>query len=86
MEDQLLPWVTTAISLGGTLVGYGMIREKVSRLEKDFDDHKEKAVTIQHFQAVIDPLKDTMREMRDDVKKLLNMGNHSRRHDDDEEE
>ena len=81
MEDTLLPWASAGISLGGSLIGYGMMREKVARLEKDLDEHKKVAITLQHFDAVIKPIRDTMREMRDDIKTLLN---DSRRHNDDE--
>lgn len=83
MEDNLLPWIATAISLGGSLVSYGMMREKVARLEKDLDEHKKNAVTINHFDAVIKPIQETVKETRDDVKKLLIMN--SRHHAEGEE-
>lgn len=83
MDEKILPWLSAAISLGGSLIGYGMIREKVARMEKDFDEHKKNAVTIQHFDAVVRPITETVKEMRDDVKKLLIMN--SRHHGDDEE-
>ncbi len=58
-----------------------MMKEKVTRLEKDLDEHRKSAVTFQHFDAVIKPIKETMKEVRDDVKQLLN--SHSfRRHED----
>lgn len=79
--QELLPWLSAGLSLAGSLVGYGMIREKVARIERDLDEHKKVAITLQHFDAVIKPIRETMREMRDDIKTILN---NSRHHNDEE--
>ena len=65
------PWIGTVISLSGATVGYGILREKVSRIERDLDEHKAIAVTFKHFEAVMKPINDTLRELRDDMRDFL---------------
>lgn len=81
-----LPWIGTVISLGGAAMGYGILKEKVLRLERDLDEHKSIAVTFRHFEAVMKPINDTLGELRDDLKDLLNRESRKRQRAEDDEE
>lgn len=57
-----------------TAIGHGIMKEKVRRLESDLVDAKEEAknyVTMTHFDAVIEPMKDLLHMLQKDVKEIL---------------
>ena len=68
-------------SVATTLVGHGIMNEKVRRLEEDVRSHKDdlKAavadqddfVTYTHFNAVVEPLRRTLENVQKDVKEIL---------------
>ncbi len=64
--------VTSSIVTAG--IGYGIMKEKLRRLEKDFEEIKleQKAyVTMTHFDAVLAPLRDSLKLVEQDVKEIL---------------
>lgn len=70
--------VVSAIACCGVL--YGVMRTKVDRLEEDnrslsnrLDATETRFVTLQHFDAVVKPLQDSMKEIERDIKKILNL-------------
>jgi hypothetical protein len=56
-----------ASSVVTAAVGYGILSNKVDRLEKDM----EKLVSLELFQATISPLKDDITEIKAGLKELL---------------
>lgn len=60
--------------LGSALIGYGVMREKVSRAEKSIDKLEKDSVayvTERHFETTIAPLERSIREIEKDIKKIL---------------
>lgn len=56
------------------VAGYGIMREKVTRLEHDLElmqEAKKEFVTFQHFDAVISPIRNTLDVVLRDVKEIL---------------
>jgi hypothetical protein len=50
------------------------MKEKIRRIERDIDDLNEERksfVTHEHFEAVIEPIKDTLDTVQRDVKEIL---------------
>lgn len=57
-----------------SIIGYGIVKEKVRRLETDLHDmqrDQEKYVTFKHFDAVIQPLSKTLELVQRDVREIL---------------
>lgn len=78
MSQPLDPEWSALLGVGSSIVsafiGYGIMREKVMRLESDFRDFKQDAkafVTHEHFNAVLEPLKRTLEMVQRDVKEIL---------------
>lgn len=58
-------------SVIGTSVGYGIMKHKVDRLEKDMLAAERKYVSNELFSATIQPLKEDLHEMKQDLKEVL---------------
>lgn len=61
-------------SFASATIGYGIMREKVRRLEQDLHELKDgqkEYVTFHHFDAVIEPIKRTLELVQKDVKEIL---------------
>lgn len=76
MSNDLLYSILTAIVSCATT--YGIIRTKVDRLESDhshlskkLDESLSKFVLHSHFDAVVNPLKESIKEIESDIKKIL---------------
>lgn len=71
-----IDWVAAIIGAAASLVTYGVLNEKVRRLEEDVHEMKEERtsfVTFKHFDAVILPLRTTLDSVQVDIKVLLRM-------------
>lgn len=69
-----IDWVAVAVATCTSLVFYGMLREKVNRLEKDNEELRREMgllVPMKHFDAVILPLRQTLDSVQADIKVLL---------------
>lgn len=84
--ELLTATLGVATSLIGTCVGYGIMREKMRRMEKDFDELQEecrkdqdKFVTHQRLNDVVDPLRRTLDIVQKDVKEILRVVGSSHR-------
>lgn len=67
--------VTSLLGLG---VIYGMLSAKVERLKEEhqemssrIDSVESRFVTMSHFDAVVKPMQDSVREIERDIKKIL---------------
>lgn len=61
-------------SVASGLVGYGIMREKVRRTEKDLEDlrrDQKDFVTQKHFDTVLEPLKTAVVVIQKDIKEIL---------------
>lgn len=54
-----------------TGVLYGIMKTKVERLEREIEKSERKFVTVDLFDATINPLRQDIHEMQRDVKKIL---------------
>jgi hypothetical protein len=54
-----------------TGVLYGIMKTKVDRLERELEKSERKFVTVDLFDATINPLREDIHEMQRDVKKIL---------------
>lgn len=55
-------------------VGQGVTNEKLRRLEKDLEDLKDaqkQFVTFNHFDIVLEPIKNSLKDVQHDVKEIL---------------
>lgn len=52
-------------------VSYGVLKEKIVRVEKELDTVKSNTVSIALLDAIINPLKDDLRELKRDIKHLV---------------
>jgi hypothetical protein len=64
----ILGIISSIISTG---VGYGMMKEKVARLERDIESDKDNIVTYRHFDGIIGPIQKSIIDMQNDIKKIL---------------
>lgn len=65
--------VALVTSLVASSVSYGVIRTKVSRLEKDLDNFERRFVSQEVFHAVMDTLKEDLHELKGSMKELLSL-------------
>ncbi len=72
--------ISIASALAGCCVTYGVLKTKVDRLEEDhrslanrMDATETRFVTLQHFDAVVKPLQESMKEIERDIKKILSI-------------
>ena len=61
-------------------VGQGVTNEKLRRIEKDieglqadFDSSKKEFVTFNHLDVVIEPMKNSLKDVQHDVKEILHV-------------
>lgn len=76
-------------AIASSLVGYGILREKVRQLEdatKEDSKKLEHYVTFKHFDAIITPLQSMVAEIRKDIKTLILFVRSNQRDDDEEED
>lgn len=52
-------------------VSYGALKSKIERLEKDLDQTRENTVSIALLDAIINPLKEDLRELKQDVRHIV---------------
>lgn len=85
IDGEVATLIGILSSLGSTAIGYGIVREKVRRLEKDVEDQardfkdqvdcvlrdQKEFVTYGHLDAVVEPIKDTLNVVQKDVKEIL---------------
>lgn len=85
IDGEVATLIGILSSIGSTAIGYGIVREKVRRLEKDVDDQSREFkdvldrifkdqkdfVTYNHLDAVVEPIKDTLNVVQKDVKEIL---------------
>lgn len=74
LDAELAAAIGVTSSIVSTGVGYGIMKEKLRRLEKDFEELKQEQksyVTLPHFDAVITPLNRTLDTVQRDVKEIL---------------
>jgi hypothetical protein len=66
--------VSSIVSVATTAVGFGIMKEKVARAEKETENLRNSLndyVTHKHFEAVIAPLRRTLDVMQSDIKEVL---------------
>ena len=54
-----------------TGIGFGIIKAKVERLEKDMDRAMENFVSLDLFNATVEPFRKDIHEIQRDIKKIL---------------
>lgn len=54
-------------------VGFGVVKHKVERLEKDMEEANKKYVSNELFNATIQPLKEDIRDIKNDLHALLKL-------------
>lgn len=85
INGELASVIGILSSIGAAFVAYGIMREKIRNLEKDFEDlisEQKNYVTMKHFDAVIEPVKTSIAVIQKDIKEILRaVSEHSpRRH------
>lgn len=86
LANEIVPFLSAGVSVfisGITAaVSHGMMKEKVTRLERDSMEHRledrdnhelirREYVTQQHFEAIIGPFRDSIRDVQKDLKTIL---------------
>lgn len=78
-----IDWVGAAISgvisLITVSIAYGILSEKVRRIEHDIEKIDEEIVTKDLFQSVVYPIRETVTEVGRDIKKIMSMLNRNKR-------
>jgi len=74
IDGDLAAAIGIVSSIVSSSIGYGVMKEKLRRTEKDIDairsDNKD-YVTHNHFDAVLGPLRRTLELVQKDVKEIL---------------
>lgn len=78
LDPEAAAVVGVATSLATAAINYGIMREKIRRVEldiellrKDQSVEREKFVTYQHFDAVVEPLRRALESVQRDIKEIL---------------
>jgi hypothetical protein len=74
IDAEFAAVIGIASSLLTAGIGYGIMSEKVRRVEEDLHELKDGQkdyVTFHHFDAVIEPIKRTLELVQKDVKEIL---------------
>ena len=61
-------FASSALTTG---VAWGVMKNKIDRLEKDMEKAEKSYVPIDLFHATIDPIRKDLHEMQRDIKKIL---------------
>lgn len=69
--------VCSAVASG--CVTYGIMKEKIRRIEKETEESDHKYVSLQVYNAVIPPLQSSVFEIQKDIKKILQILNKTSR-------
>jgi hypothetical protein len=65
----------------GALFGFFGVKWKIDRVDKDLQKHKGAVVYTKTFDATIDPLREDIKEIKEDIKALLLNSTQRRRSD-----
>lgn len=58
-------------SIIATAIGWGVLKTKVARLERDLEVMASKFVSTELFNAIVTGMKEDLHEMKGDIKKVL---------------
>jgi len=70
-SDFIATIAGVASSLVATALGWGVLKTKVTRLERDIEQMMSKFVSTDLFNAIISGMKEDLHEMKGDMKKVL---------------
>lgn len=73
IDAEFAAAIGVASSIISSGIGYGVLKEKVRRLERDLEKSEERYVTIAHFNAVVQPIREALDTLQKDVKEILSL-------------
>ena len=60
-------------SILGSAIGYGVLKTKVHRLERDMEEFEKKFVSTELFNALMSQVKDDLHDLKSSMKELLSL-------------
>lgn len=71
IDSEFAAVIGVASSVISSGVGYGILKEKVRRLERELEKSEERYVTLTHFNDVVEPIRRAIESVQKDVKEIL---------------